>query len=211
MQIVNDCTEPAKSTEDYCWQIAALHVASLPESLVSQLGKNYARHFYRYMARSDAEYLLLEVDGKQVRGACVVTTAAGSLKRRLLLRTPVIPWYFLKVARTCAVRLGRGLGRHLSEEVSDSSNMSLNLSPEVPELILLFTSPNFRGTGVGSLLLARCERLLQQLQFHEYWLKTIDEPDNAALGFYKKRGFNNCGALCKDGKRFRIFVKSIAN
>lgn len=207
--IIKNPVDGTDSKSDMLAQTAMLHTASLPDSVVTRLGLRYATHFYRYIARSETEFLLLAVEDETVRGACVVTTARGSLKRRLLLRTPVIPFYCLTTARKVTCWRAHGTPHASDADALPGSTEWLQIDSRLPELLVLFTSPDCRGKGIASALIEECEGLLRARGHHEFFLKTLDDAANSAIGFYERRGFEMWGRICEDGKPFRVFGRAI--
>src|SRR5215468_11379602 len=86
-----------------CGQLAALHCACLPDSQVSQLGIAYATAFYRYVSRSPQEKAFVSRADTEIIGGCVLSLSPTTLRRRLLLHTPLvfhaIPWLWGRVFR----------------------------------------------------------------------------------------------------------------
>ena len=80
-------------------RLAALHCASLPGSAIAALGEPYAERFYRYLAESSTEYVVLHRDARDVIDAvCVVSLDPSGLNRRLWCRTPLL-WALVRASR----------------------------------------------------------------------------------------------------------------
>jgi len=80
-------------------RLAHMHVAALPESLVSLLGEPYARAFYCHCASASEELLLVERERGELSGACLVSLAPETLSRRLWTRTPLLLFAPLAIRR----------------------------------------------------------------------------------------------------------------
>jgi GNAT superfamily N-acetyltransferase len=178
--------------------LARMHLEALPGSLVSLAGEAYARAFYRYVAASAEELILVERAGRDLVGACVVSLAPATLSRRLLLHTR-LP---LVMHRLPLAKLALGLLR--------PAKGAPPAQPEGPEILLVFAVPERRSSGVGARLLARTQALLAARGHLRLLVKTRDEATNRALGFYAREGFRRVASLTKLGKRLVLFEKPLA-
>ena len=178
--------------------LARMHVEALPGSLVTLVGEPYARDFYRYIAGSADELVLVERDAGRIVGGCVVSLAPSTLSRRLLLHTRLpLLLHRLPLARLALGLLRPGRGQGPSQ-------------PAGPEILLVFTVPERRGSGVGGRLLARTEALLAARGHRRLLVKTRDEAQNRAIAFYERQGFTRIAQLEKLGKRLVLFEKPLA-
>jgi|GEM_PF-582874 len=182
--------------------IAHLHVTSLKDSLVSELGHKYAESFYRYVDASPKEIVLVErgADDRIIAGA-VLSLDPHSLNRRLLLGTPLLLSCLTHI--TSFVPL-------LYRTVTGSRSGGHFKTPDLPELILIFASPETRGKGVGRALVHAVEEKLRQIGISEFQVKTVAESSNRALGFYKSLDFIPVGETCQQGRLFQVFTKDIS-
>jgi GNAT superfamily N-acetyltransferase len=179
-------------------RLARMHVAALPESLVSLLGERYARAFYRYCATTSEELLLLEREGGEIAGACLVSLEPESLSRRLLTGTP-LPW----CAALAITRLP------LRAMLLDATRAAVPVQPRGPEILLIFTVPELRSRGLGARLLRRCEQQLLARGLPRVLFKTRDDPANRALQFYEREQFSPIAARSKYGKRLLLLEKTL--
>jgi GNAT superfamily N-acetyltransferase len=181
--------------------LARMHVEALPESLVSRLGERYARSFYRYLARSSEELILLERRAGALHAACIVSLAPATLSRRLVYRTS-LPVAALRAWRRLPWRglLGGGGGGGAAEVTQ----------PPGPEILLIFTVPGGRGQGVGARLLARCEALVAARGGGRLLVKTRDDAANRAVQFYERAAFRRVASVNKLGKQLAMFEKTLA-
>ncbi len=182
-------------------RLATLHVQTLPRSLVSLLGKSYARAFYRFVARSRHELLCVsrDADGTVV-AAAVLSLMPATLQRRLALHTSLLLWAALRPWRLPVVRL-------LREAIADEGDQH---DDGRPELIIIFADPLHQGEGLGSKLIAVCEQALVEGGCRSYTTKTEADPDNRALGFYLRNGFAAVQRLEKGGLVFQAFQKILS-
>jgi ribosomal protein S18 acetylase RimI-like enzyme len=186
-----------------CTQLAGFHRECLPDSLVSRLGDGYARASYRYVSQSADERVFHRRDADQIISACVLSLAPQSLTRRRIFGTPLLWFAALGVVRLSLARWLLGsLGRRSAAPYAETP-------PSLPEVILIFTTPRGQGKGLGSDLLDECERVLAARGSGEYLVRTVDNESNAALRFYAKNGFVECGRCVELGRPFRMLRKRI--
>ncbi len=195
---------PARLTSHDCARLAALHRQCLPDSLVSELGPGYAAAFYRYLDRSALERVfVLRDDAGEIFSGCVLSLRPKTLKRRLLLGTPLVlfagPWCLRRFLRSPAPAALPAKRQTLDDPVP----------PTMPELLLIFTSPQSRSQGGGAALLGQCEQFLALQRCPQYAVRTVDDPTNRALGFYGRNGFTVVGQSFEHGRTFRVFAKPV--
>lgn len=179
-------------------QLARMHVAALPESLVSLLGERYARAFYRYCATTSEELLLLEHERGELVGACLVSLEPETLSRRLLTRTPLLLCAPLALPRLPWRAMLLGAVRPAEPK-----------QPPGPEILLIFTVPELRSQGLGARLLRSCEQQLLSRGLHRVLVKTRDDAANRALKFYERAQFSPIAARSKYGKRLVLLEKRL--
>jgi GNAT superfamily N-acetyltransferase len=177
--------------------VARMHVEALPGSLVSMIGARYARAFYRYVARSADEIVLLHRDGRALIAACIASLHPETLARRLVVHTSLALHAMLAVHRL-PLRAMLASARTPSPPTRRG-----------PEILLVFTVPAARSTGLGAQLLARCEAYLATRGHTQLLVKTRDEPGNRAIGFYERRGFERRARVISYGKPLVLFEKAL--
>ena len=192
--------------------VARLHVACLPDSLVTTLGLGYARSFYRYVTRSSREVIVTERDGSgRIVAAAVVTLDPASFNRRLALRTSLLLslmtnatamvalWWSSRRA-PLATRSVRGVLSGAEATPTDAA---------LPEMILIFTARDARRQGRAAALVRSAERRLATLGIAEYQVRTVLDPSNRALDFYRDLKFVPSGTSVRLGTRFQRFTKRV--
>lgn len=186
--------------------VARLHVRCLPDSLITVLGAGYVRSFYRYVARSENEILVVERDGDgRTVAAAVLSLSPATLTRRLLLRTSLLVSMLRSLPRLLELfwASARGARRHTPSGRATH--------PERPRLILIFTAEAERGKGRGTALVREIERRLRQLGIRRYEAMTESDPSNPALDFYRSRGFDADGVSVRFGTCFQVFTRSLSD
>jgi GNAT superfamily N-acetyltransferase len=184
--------------------LALLHSACVKDSLVTELGVAYACCFYRYLDRSDKEFVWVRRDpDSRIVAASVFTLEPDTLSRRLLLRTPLLWYFFLG-----AFRVAPAVFRALRQAVAGGSAVP---EPELPEWILLFTADSQRGNGLGASLIEEMEMQLKALGILKYKVRTNADPANKALAFHLKHGCKPLTITVDRGRRNQLFTKTLSS
>jgi len=177
-------------------RLAELHRTSLPDSNVSVLGAEYARAFYRYVTTSARELTIVDRDAAgHIAAAAVISLDPATLPRRLVFGTPLLRHM---------LRHGRGLfARAVAPGTPEGGRSNL------PELILIYTSPEERGRGRATSLIRRAESHLRGLGIDAYEVKTVADPSNPTLAFYRNRGFTPRGTASSLSRSFQVFERQL--
>jgi GNAT superfamily N-acetyltransferase len=185
--------------------LAQLHMSSLTDSIVGALGRDYVMSFYRYVTRSDKEITVVERNhAGTIIAATVVSLQPPTLNRRLLLHTSLLS-SFLKQAPRMLSLLWHGRRPVGGACASDATAVP----SDVPEMILIFAAAAARGHGVGSALVQQVEQRLQQASVVQYQVRTVADPGNRALAFYRNRNFQPAGTSFKHGKCYQVFTRRL--
>jgi len=181
--------------------LVALHTSSLPYSIVTALGRTYARSFYRYVTRSDKEITVVERNGDgSIVAAAVLSLEPATLNRRLLRHTSLFVHVLVRPRVLVPLMLGGGrIKKGAAAEAAAS----------MPEIILLYTRADERGRGRGTALIAQVEARLRHLRITAYQVKTVAEPSNPALAFYRNRNFIPSGTSAALGRQFHVFIRRL--
>jgi GNAT superfamily N-acetyltransferase len=183
-------------------ELARLHVAILPDSMVGRLGPLFAARFYRFVFHSPDELALFEEEGGCVAAGAVVSLRPATLGRRAALRTP----FLLYVASRPGALPWMALFR---EYLRPAGRRHAAASPD-PELVYIFTDPERRGRGHGRRLLQRLERLLIARGVARYTVCTFDDPSDPAVRFYLANGFAVIDRLRRYGMSYLVLERSLA-
>jgi GNAT superfamily N-acetyltransferase len=172
--------------------VASLHCGALPGSLISRLGKSYARSFYRYCCSSRLETVLAAMDGRQVVAGACVSLAPSSLSQRLLLRTPLMAYMALRPTLAWHAALGIAASTAIPREIADA-----------PEVVALMTADGRRSEGIGKAMIERIEAHLQR----RYFVRTHNSDAHPTVRFYRREGFEPAGVLSAHGDEFLLLKK----
>jgi GNAT superfamily N-acetyltransferase len=180
-------------------EIASLHSEALPTSNVSKLGPSYTRSWYRFAAASQLEEAFVAHDASgAVIGGAMLTLSPEGLAKRILLHTPMI--FHLAVRPRLAFRLA--LDKLRSEDHASKVR-------GVPEVIAIFVNSAYRSQQVGKRLLAFIEGWLRHRGATCYAVRTEDNPNNRAIAFYLREGFQAVSRFQAHGISFQLLMKQI--
>ena len=176
-------------------RLASLQCAILPTSLISELGVDYVRSFYRYAVKSSHEIVLAaRDDAGGIAAGCVVSLDIATLQRRLLTGTPLLLAALPRVFNLLP-RLLRG--------------SSSTAPPDAPELLLLFTDASHRAKGLAGALVDQAEAALKMRGISRYLVRTFDDATDPALRFYLGKGFAQAGSFTANGAAFQLLEKRL--
>jgi GNAT superfamily N-acetyltransferase len=188
-------------------QLAMLHCACLPGSLLTPLGRGAARSYYRYVAASPQELLLIERAGATIGGAAVLSLSPRTLSTRWLKRE-LLPaaFYFVN-----GCLWSSSVRRKVLSMFQKSDDYPAEVAT-LPEIVQVFVSDLLRNRKVGSKLLLDAESFLRQRGHAQYYLKTDASQGNEALHFYRRRGFVEAGRMNDSaGKSYVFFRKPLTH
>ena len=87
---------------------------------------------------------------------------------------------------------------------------SHDLPPQITglsEVVQIFVDGTCRGAGIGRILLEGVERYLSGEMNPSYFLKTLADPSNRAVGFYERLGFEKLSTVTLSGKPYLFLLK----
>jgi ribosomal protein S18 acetylase RimI-like enzyme len=184
-------------------EIVRIHSLSLQSSMISYLGNNICKLYYKFIINSKKDILFVINDDVEILGSCVLSRFPNSLMSRFILRN-CIP-----VSTTVLVKLFSQKKRknifnfllnrsHLPDEVQGLS-----------EIVQIFTNPEFRNLKIGTRLLKLVEEYLVKENVHSYYLKTLSNESNDAIFFYERRDFIKVGIDSIGSNSYAYFKKNI--
>lgn len=183
------------ATPDELEQVVRLHAQCLPRSVLTLLGLNFLREFYRFCMASSLETVTVSRQDGQVLAGAMVSAEPGSLNTRLLFKSSlifaVLSHFHLKSVRRAVFDAGHRLDAK-------------------PEMIALFTVEQARGQGIGAQLLAHVLAELRQCGQACCFVRTFADADNPAYRFYVREGFSPSGTLVAHGNTFTLLKKELA-
>jgi ribosomal protein S18 acetylase RimI-like enzyme len=166
--------------------IVAIHLRAFPDFFLSSLGPAFLACYYRsVMAAPDGLLLGHYADDTGIlTGFCAATARSRGFHRRLV-RTHFIRYAFISLrllfTRSPALlRLIRNMSKSKSKEIEKQ---------ECAELLSIATCPRIQKKGTGSALLEALGAELLNRGCGVVTLTTDVNDNAAALGFYRKNGF----------------------
>ncbi|MFZ5893988.1 MAG: GNAT family N-acetyltransferase [Myxococcota bacterium] len=188
---------PPSSTE--LRRLAHLHAATLPGSILGNMGANTLVRYYAWVLNSGTEELFVAGREEGIWGAAVVSMDPGSVTNRFVGSSPLR--FGSELTRALAHRpvLRRQVLAFAREKLSAPS-----ADASLPELMQIFVDGSRAGRSIGSELLSRVEESLRQQRVAEYCVRTLRDNNAATLNFYRRRGFVEFDAreFCGDGYVF---------
>jgi ribosomal protein S18 acetylase RimI-like enzyme len=185
-------------------RLAELHVASIEDSIPTLVGVPFAVEFYRFIAESPHEWLLVERVGEEIAIACVVSDDPASVYARTVRRT----WWTLLRCSLLAFFTNPGFRTFVWAFLREKLRGSVEPIPG-PEIAYIFTGPEYRSRRLGRHLIDRVNAWLGSRGVDLYWVQTIAEVENRAIGFYERNGFQRAGLRRERGRDFVVFQKSL--
>lgn len=185
-------------TDEHFTQIAKAHIQCLPESLLSDIGVRFVKAFYRAACQSDQEHLIARFENDVLAGVAFVSLNADSLTSRLMTPRMYISLAFSMLIPSIASRVVKTF-------------MASSEDSNVPELVFFFSTPEFRGKGIGKRLLCDVVEALQERSLDTYAIKTLDSPDNQAIEFYSRNGFERQKSFSHAGHQYVYMTTKITD
>ncbi len=173
--------------------LVALHQESLPDSLLSCLGRAALERYYDFVIDSKEEAVFVCRAEERVIGGCVLTYQSQSLLSRFVQKAPLR--FALELAQ--GVRKNRALARRLWLRLQERNPSG----PDLPEVVQIFTAASQRGRGIGRDLLSFAEKTLADRAIGEYCIHTLRDDNEAGRRFYRRHGFQEVS----EGRSFGDF------
>ncbi len=184
--------------------IAELHRNSLPDDIPTILGKKFLKGMYAVFAGSDSEIIFVdENDVGKISCVAVFTHSPEDMSSRILkgIALNVLAEVAFKVLTTKSLREYLA---NLFREIFKKSSPLL-----VPEIVYIFVSKESRGSGIGNAMLRHIESHSNKSGIHKIYVKTLYSEDNAAIGFYRKCGYDTECIKLNGGREFIYFSREI--
>jgi len=177
-------------------ELAVLHRACLPGSILSELGDDGVARYYAFALASAHEHVFVVRGGapapaggppKLIAG-CVLSTSVATLLRRFALGAPGALARELAGELFASGRLRRRMLSRLGEAARGIADRT-PAAPALPEVTQIFTDPAARGQGLGASLLRAAEAAVQAAGYRAYCIHTMRDDNDAGIRFYRREGF----------------------
>jgi len=178
-------------------QIAELHMISLKDGLLYQLGKETLKKVYQEILQDKKSFIFVHYNKKKIIGA-----AASSLDEEEL---------FGKVKKKYFLSIGlRVLARSITMPSLPFKILKSKYSSATkPELLFLFVDPKYRGGGIGKKLVDKTTEQFRKMGVNKYKI-TILASNKKGKKFYEKAGFKKTSSMDFMGQKRDIYVHKLS-
>jgi len=190
--------------EDDIEQICFLHSISLPDSIITLLGKTIIKRYYNYVINVDKEILFFIKENEKVLGSCLISIKPETLMKRFLLRHWDITSIFVMKALISSSTKRKRILNFLLKKSNKPSEIN-----GMPEIVQIYTNPAIKNQKVGTRLLIQAEEFLVNRKIEKYFLKTFSSDDNQALHFYNRRNFKKIAEIELGKRKYIYFIKDL--
>jgi ribosomal protein S18 acetylase RimI-like enzyme len=215
-------------------ELAVLHRACLPGSILSELGDDGVARYYAFALASAHEHVFVvkrpaptgdagrsserrrsrpEEDGLPQKAGrliagCVLSTSVATLLRRFALGAPGAMARELAGELVASGRLRRRMLARFGEAARGLVDRS-PAEPALPEVTQIFTDPAERGRGLGASLLRAAEAAVRAAGYRAYCIHTMRDDNDAGIRFYRREGFFETGTTRSFGDHYLAMTKEL--
>lgn len=169
--------------------IVDLHILSLPNELLSKLGKKFLSEVYSEALNDVDSFFLISKLEKTMHGFIFLSKDSGTFYKKLIIhRFPKLTFIALEELIKDISLLGK--------LASTAKYLLFSKAESAPEILVFSVNPNMQRSGIGSSLLKTLEDKLALAHISVYNVKTTSSNEKSN-SFYKKHGF-------EVKKRFKI-------
>lgn len=202
-----ESVKPARLDPEHAKAIAVLHKRQLPQSLICAFGQRGIAAYYKWLAGSDLDALIVVLNDTQVAGAATLslspqTVGTRAVKSRLWLYLPWLAFSAL-IWRKISVKLFRK-----GQGIEEIGNLAHLHNPQSPELLQIFVAPAGIGQGLGTKMTRMIEHTAKVQGCEGLLVRTDNTPSNKALKFYLKNDFTLIGSHGSNGKELAVYYKA---
>jgi ribosomal protein S18 acetylase RimI-like enzyme len=202
---MKQCELRAPVTGDWP-RIAELLADSIPNALVSRLGRRFGAFYYRHLAEKPDAFSLAAFDGAGTLAGVII----GTLDRQRSRRLP----FGLKLRLIAAAHfrlLSPGFLRWLtkSRRTATRPETAVDARPQA-ELLAIAVDSRFRGEQLASRLLNRMEAFFRESGLRQPYLILTEKTNRAANRFYKKTGARLACRNLYHGRQINEWHKTLA-
>jgi len=169
------------ATVDDAYDLALLHKTGIPTGFLSQQTPSFLSALYTYLIENEIVYVA-KVNKKTI-GFLACTLATDGLYKKFLKENIGLLILFLLKNIFSLKFIKKALETFLAPNKTAISNED----EELPELLSIVVSENFKGQGVGNLLLKAFEDNISSKTIIRY--KVLVGSKLEANGFYVQNGF----------------------
>lgn len=182
-------------------EVVSLHLGNLHTQFHGTSGEELLRLYYKSIIRGEGATGFVALDKNKVAGfICGVWDPALVRKNLIQAYWPKVIWLGMGQV-VGSPKILRDLLRRLITPSSEQTIDGYELRP-------IIVSDEFRGTGIGTLLLSGLLQDAERRGFKTVHLYTEDDNDSA-IRFYEKSGFTNRGLVRRSDKTLFCFYIDI--
>lgn len=185
-------------------ELAKIHCDSLPGSLISSLGPNIVKRYYKFLIKSNEEHFFFIKEKEQITGHCVVSMAPDSLMKRFFIGD------IFSIMGSVIKNVWFSRKNRL--RIFSFTYQIAKPPPEIkgiPELVQICTSSLYRNKKIGTKLLLLAEEFLCFNKAKSYYIKTGSDRSNKALYFFEKKSFLPISKTTIAGKSYVYMIKQL--
>lgn len=161
--------------------IADLHMLSLPNELLSKLGRKFLMEIYSEALNDKEALFFISKTEKNLNGFIFLSKDSGAFYKKLIARR------FFKVGLIIIEQLRNDFSL-LGKLVSTARYLLFSKAEPAPEILVFSVHPDMQRNGIGSTLLKTLEDRLADAGIRVYNVKTTS-LNRKSNNFYQKNGF----------------------
>lgn len=186
--------------------LAEIHIETINEGFLSQLGVSFLKLLYKYLIRK--QIVLIALEKKQIIGFVSFSYSSKGIIKRFILSNPqslfIIFYQFLKTPSIL-----KPIFETIKAPKSSLGKLSNNVSIPEQELLSISVITDFQKSGIGNQLLMELETLLKNENILTYKVIAGDSLIGANK-FYTKNGFYLVKTIVIHGNSIsNVYVKSL--
>ena len=182
--------------------IVKIHLETLSEDLLPQLGEKFLIKFYEYINNSEFEEIFYSKDKDKLLATCIISYDPNTLLSRVLKKTLINFIYSFTVNILTNKKLFISVFKIFFNKT--------NFISKSPEITYIFTDPKLKGKGIGKEIILKVENSLKDKNINTYYVKTINGKENKAISFYLKNGFEKFEKFNYAGNSY-LYLKKCLN
>jgi ribosomal protein S18 acetylase RimI-like enzyme len=184
-------------TERDLQEVAGIHVAAFPDSVLTKLGRESTRRYYEWQLIGPHDAVALGVFcDNNLAGFCFGGVFRGAMsgflhrnKVFLLVRVITHPWLAMNPVFLDRLNLSMSILKpRRSAEIRKQAPSLKGETIRPFGILSIAVHPRRQGLGVGKMLMVKCEAIAGLRGFHQMGL-TVHPANHEAVRFYERLGW----------------------
>lgn len=165
-------------------QLVIIHKEAFPDFFLTSLGEKFLKNYYYYSLKTKGSIAVcVENDHREIQGFAVGCLESAGFHKRVFLKSPII---FILSIMTAFIKSPKVLLRLLKNfEKKASDNDDKNYS----ELLSIAVKPEYKGRGLGKVLLNEFEKKILGFNGKKIALTTDVSNNQGVIAFYESNGY----------------------